>query len=420
MRVTLIQSGNALGGDAGLRYDPIARNLASGNGFSISAQAPYLPDGFDQPLYPLFIASVYWLFDYSVRAVRLIQGAIELATLWLVWRISISLGFSRIVGLVAVMIGLVCPFLPLFAGRLMTEVVATFLLTMTGYLLLMARERDKWCWWLFAGLSAGSCLLTRPDLLISLGLMATVTLLLRTGAGRFNRLGKQSALMAIGIILIMIPWCYRNYTAFGQLRPLGGVTAQTSLSYVKWLGTWVDDPRYQQEFWWGVWERGKAIEFPVEKLTADQVSSADKALKIAGAQGSFEGEPDRIFAELADSARQTDPFRVMLWLPVKRTAMAWLRMPGYLGNVRFKYAAYGFWLPFLILSAVGMVALIRDNRPALLILGAWVAGRAVLPIISVLAIEPRYQVEALPAGFIFTSILIISIGRVINIEKSIE
>lgn len=91
IRVTLIQRGDALSGDAGLRYDPIARNLASGHGFSKSKQAPYLPDDFDQPVYPLFIAAIYRLFDYSVSAVRLIQAAIELAILWLAWRITILL-----------------------------------------------------------------------------------------------------------------------------------------------------------------------------------------------------------------------------------------------------------------------------------------------------------------------------------------
>lgn len=419
IRVTLILGEDDLSGDAVFRYDPIARNLASGNGFSKSAQAPYLPDDFDQPLYPLLIAAIYRLFDFSITAVRLIQGAIELATLWLVWRISILLGLTRRVGLVAVMIGLVCPFLPLFTGRLLTEVAATFLLAVTGYLLLMARDRDGW-WWLAAGGSAGAGLLARPDLLISLSLMISAMLLLVSGKDQLKKIGRQAALVLIGIILIMVPWCYRNYTTFGQLRPLGGVTSQTSLTYVKWLGTWVDNPRYQQDFWWGIWERGKVIEFPTDKLSDQQISAAGRALKIAGDQGSFEGEPDMIFTELTDKARRSEPFKVFIWLPLKRTAMAWLRMPGYLENARLKIAAYGFWLLFLLFSALGLAVMFRENTAAFMIIGSWVAGRTVLPVISVLAIEPRYQIEALPACLILASSFIVTIFPIINIEKSIE
>lgn len=417
IRVTLIQRGDALSGDAGLRYDPIARNLASGHGFSKSKQAPYLPDDFDQPVYPLFIAAIYRLFDYSVSAVRLIQAAIELAILWLAWRITILLGLPRKVGISAVLIGLICPFIPLFAGRLLTEVVATFLLALTAFLLLTARERGGW-WWAAAGGSAATGLLTRPDLLISLGLMIAAALLQVTVDSGLKVALKPAAFLGISIILMMMPWCYRNYVTFGLFRPLGGVTAQTSLSYVKWLGTWVDDPRYQQDYWWRVWDRGKAISFPADKLTAEQAEAAGRALQIAGAQGSFEGEPDRILNEAYRLALRNDPLKIAVLLPVKRTVMAWLRMPGYLENALMKYVAYAFWLPFLVLSALGLAVSFRENKTAFLFLGAWVAGRTVLPIISVLAIEPRYQIEALPACFIASAFAAISIIKPIKKRMS--
>jgi hypothetical protein len=55
-RVGLIASGPLLHGDAGTRYDPLARNLALGNGFSQAQEPPYTVNDFDQPGYVGLVA----------------------------------------------------------------------------------------------------------------------------------------------------------------------------------------------------------------------------------------------------------------------------------------------------------------------------------------------------------------------------
>src|SRR5258707_1185660 len=66
--------------DSLTRYEPIARNLAAGHGFSRAAAPPYAPDGFNQPGYPLFLAAIYLAAGEDRRAVVLAQFGLELLT----------------------------------------------------------------------------------------------------------------------------------------------------------------------------------------------------------------------------------------------------------------------------------------------------------------------------------------------------
>ena len=404
MRIALIRQETLLTGDAAIRYDPIAKNLVNRNGFSKALVPPYTPDDFDQPLYPLIVAAIYAISNFSQAAVTIVQLLLELCTVWLIYLISLLLRLPVKVGYSAVLLALLCPVLPVFNGRILTEVPATFIITLSVYLLLSAKERGG-KWWFLSGVAMGAGLLTRPDLLISFGLLFAV---IAAFAWSSNRKSCLAGLMGaiLGSILMIAPWCYRNLKTFGELRPLGGVTSQVGLSYVKWLATWMDDPKYQQDYWWGAWDKGKTVSFPPYKLSLSERSVADQALSMAKAQGSFEGEPNWIFDNLTASAREQRPIKVFFVLPIRRTVMAWLRMPAYLEFTPAKVVFYLFWGAFLLLVSAGLMISAIKYKIALSVLFAWIAGRTLLPLISVLAIEPRYQIEAIPACIILASIAI--------------
>jgi 4-amino-4-deoxy-L-arabinose transferase-like glycosyltransferase len=398
----LWSAGPPVEGDAALRYDPIARNLLAGHGFSRSAQPPYQPDDFDQPLYPLFLAAIYGFTSGSPRAVTLVQAFLELVSLGLMLKIASALGLASSVSRLALALGLLCPFLPLISARLLTEALATCVLCLAVWFLSQAVCRGGRLWWGLAGASVAVCVLTRPDLVIAAIVMAAVAALI-VGRSRRGSALPEILIALVAFTLAMAPWLYRNYRAFGAFRPLGGVTAQLGSGYERWLATWMDDPKYQQDFWWRALDRAGSTDFPAGKIAPEVRTAAVAALTLAKTRGRFDGEPESVFTELASNAEQQRPLRTRLLLPLRRAIMAWLRMPAYLPAGPLKWAAYALWGPFLILVAAGVAVLARTSQGTCWMLGGWIAGRTVLPLMSVAAMEPRYQMEALPACFLLAS-----------------
>lgn len=409
IRVGVVSQGFRLEGDGALRYDPIARNLIAGNGFSRALSPPFTPDSFDQPLYPLFLAGIYLLSGESTISVAIFQLIIEALTLLLLGKTSSLMGLRSSTGRRALGLALVSPFLLLFIPRILTEVLATFLVVLAIYLMLLAWKTGRLGWWALAGAGAGLGILTRPDLIVVLALA-----MLYFGFLEWRKQGGQAIIVipvcAFCCLLVLVPWMVRNYRAFGELRPLGGVATQAQTDYADWLNTWLDDPKYLPAVWWNAMDRNTPIQFPEGLIPDHQEDAAINALKQAREQSGFEGGPGDAFARLTESAKEERPFYVRFMIPMRRVMKSWGRMPAYIENHYLKIVGYVFWVFLLGCSLVGAAVLLTTNREALGILCIWVLGRAVLPWISALAIEPRYQLEALPACFLLAAV---GIGEVI-------
>ncbi len=403
-------------GDAKLRYESLAQNIKSGHGFSRASESPYTPDDFDQPLYPGFVAAIYWLTSDSRKAVVIVQLLLELLILLLTVKIAASLNLSSAVIQVTLASGLLCPFLPIYSATLLTEVVATLALTATCFLLLQAIRQEEKKWWIMAGVSSGLCLLTRPDLSVAIAFLVIATLALIWRQG-FLYIAKRFAIFIIVVLLVVLPWMIRNYQVFHQVRLFGNVTAQVDQEYARWLDTWMDDPKFQERYWWNALDRNLPAVFPENKLSTEERPKAEEALRIAKEQGSFEGYPSEQFALLTAQAKKTRPFSVYVLTPLRRVALSWLRMTGYIANGFLKKVTYLYWLGLLGSAAVGLFLLVRQKQPLFLLLVVWLLGRTVLPLISAVAIEPRYMLEALPVCFILSGVAWANLGMLKSLKQ---
>lgn len=353
IRVAVAVQPTDLSGDAGSRYLPLATNLAHNHGFSLSTSSPYQVDDFNVPVYPLFVALVFIGTNDSIRAVVIAQLLVELLTVFILYLIARELGFSVNQQVAAVCLALLCPFLPLFAGKLLTEVLATFLLSL--FLLCLLRGR-----WAFAGLCGALALLTRPDLIIAVfGVFLVITIRSR----RF-----KGAMVALAFAFLPLSlWSLHNYLASGSFSPLGRVTEQTKSPYAQWLSTWLDDPKQVHAAWW---------------------------------QPPFDTPPDDELRERTREAWQQYPIRTAVYIPAKRTVMTWLRLPTYVQGHALKTLGYLFWIALSMAAVAGTAVLARRREWVLLLLLSLVAGRLILPFVSALGAEPRYVIECLPACFI--------------------
>jgi len=454
MRVCLLLTDVSLSGDAMKRYYPLAMNLLAGHGFSINSAPPYTPHGFDQPGYPVFVAAIFWVLRNNLYAVVLAQIVLELATLFLMVRIVRALKLPQPVEVLALASGLLCPFLTLWSTRLMTEVLATFAVTLACYtFVLAATERTRHAGaWVLCGLASGACMLIRPDLVIAVLLMAIVAAVTsgdessgyerpgyqKPDCGGWRRVSGRLATFALTVTLVMTPWTLRNYNQFGLVRPLGTVVDFQENGYIAWLGTWVDDTTFQQPYWWNVLKPIGPERFPSRQIPDDRERRrAMDAIALARRAKSFDGLPSRQFMALANEAKRRRPWQTEFMVPLRRTVMTWIRLPDYMPVQAFAvlplhapvWAAsvppkemqaglldvlHGVWKLLLICMLLGSLCSLFLARKGVAILFALILGRSLLPFVSGIGTEPRYLLEALPACFILMALGLILVAAVLS------
>ena len=179
-------------------YTAWAEKLSAGN-FSFAA-------GFQgNPLYPYFLALLYYLFGPSALFLRLIQHGLGLLTVLLLFFIGKKI-FSPAVGLLAGLFYAL--FLPaiFYEGWFLTASLAAFLTTL---LLALIPERPSGNRWFFCGIGAGLLTLARPSL-IPLALLVWIFL----SPGR--RKVKTALLFLAGFIVILLPYSLQYHHHWGD------------------------------------------------------------------------------------------------------------------------------------------------------------------------------------------------------------
>jgi 4-amino-4-deoxy-L-arabinose transferase-like glycosyltransferase len=201
-------------------YNSLAVNLVLHGEF---AHEPGQSTSIRPPLYPAFVAGIYWLAGVeNWQAVRLVQALLSLLTVVLLYRLGVEL-YSRRVALW--LAGLFCfyPSLLGFNNLLLTEVLFTFLLCLAVYVLALFFKTGSVLSLFQAGVCIGLASLTRSVLwLFPLVLCLYLLCVWRTNlARRFLGAGLLFAAFAATIA----PWTSRNTMlekTFTTIDSMGG------------------------------------------------------------------------------------------------------------------------------------------------------------------------------------------------------
>lgn len=233
----------AISSDAA-EYDRLARNLSAGRGFSPSAQAPYEPTMARDPFYPYILAAFYAIGGGSVTVALILQAILSAFTPLLVCALCRDVAraaglSSRQCWLAGWLIALY-PVLVVSSGYVLTEWLATLLLTAGMFLFVRAYLSGKAGWAAAAGAAFALLALTRaPAQLLPIGLAVLLLIgsLLRRLTRRlalFRDLGPSlrlaGALLA-AFVLALLPWSLRNHSLFGTY----GLTARTGQLWARAL-----------------------------------------------------------------------------------------------------------------------------------------------------------------------------------------
>src|SRR4051812_20723502 len=227
-------------------------------GFDLIHGYSFEPELRRPPGYALFAAATMLMLGDDLRAVAFAQHLLGVGTALLAYVLGRQT-FGRAAGLATGLLVALNGALIVSGQSIMTETLFTFLLLATLVLLLKAGNGGRWPWALLAGLMLGACALTRPvaQLLV---LVVPLAFLLGKhaampstdpsspplplagpwgsgphgrpqGAGRWGvRLLRQrwpvvrgTAVVGVGMLLVLGPWMVRNWAEHGTLSAAGGL-----------------------------------------------------------------------------------------------------------------------------------------------------------------------------------------------------
>lgn len=214
------------------RYHWLGVNLLTHGVFSTASEPPLHPDHVWSPLYPLFLATIYYFTGPVPQVIAFIQAVLDSVTVAVIFQLGYQIG-GRQVGLITALFYAMSPALWRFCNELLTEILFGFLLTvslwMLGRYLFSNRHRDILLFSIFIGLA----ILCKPN-----ALFVPILLLIVMAYKLFTRQRswwQGPVIAAIVTILILLPWIIRNHLAFG--RWFYTTTFEYNISYVSAVAT---------------------------------------------------------------------------------------------------------------------------------------------------------------------------------------
>lgn len=201
----------------------------------IVTELSFCGDTFRTPGYPLFIALFYALFGEAPWVVLLSQAFVDLATMYVIFKIG-QLVFTERVGLIAAAL-FACDTNTMFATTtLLTETLFVCVL-MTGlYCYLRALLRFELASACFGGLLLALATLIRPVAEYFFVILIVFALVWMTGTVK-SRL-KTAAILSLAFALAIAPWAYRNYALY-DTPSLSSIQGENLLFWqVTYVRTW--------------------------------------------------------------------------------------------------------------------------------------------------------------------------------------
>jgi hypothetical protein len=169
------------------------------------------------PGYPLFLATIYSLFDESYFTVQFIQNILNSLSPVLIFLIAGNLLTWR-VGTVTGLLAAVSHHFSYYSNFILPDSLCTLPILLAVYLFVFTKRRRFRIWWMYTiiGLLLGISVWLRPNaLLLGLFIALFARLFLR-----WKQQDNQIWIVAIASFLVITPITIRNYMIFGEFVPL--------------------------------------------------------------------------------------------------------------------------------------------------------------------------------------------------------
>lgn len=419
-------------------YEELARNWLDHGVYGLFLQGQLTPVDMRVPGYPAFLAAAYTLLGPVRLAVMTVQAAVDLMTCLLTALLAARLAPASqrtLVATAALWTAAMCPFTANYSAAVLTEVLATFLTTLSlmvfvciladPSLNLALRSLDRRTllsqagWWLLGGSLIGVGTLVRPEtplLLVAVGLTLSVRWWRRAD---WPKLALGVSWMAVGLLLPLTPWAARNTVTLGRVEFLAPRYAETNGDFIPrgfhgWTRTWMVRFRDAYLVTW------KLRQEPIllETLPGSAFDSGEERTRVAALLNHYNSDLqmtptlDHQFAILAGERTARRPLRTFVFIPLARTWMIWftprIELLPYSGDLwppgekwQRNRVDFGVTLGFGFLGFVyaGLalmgVSRCRTQSGVVLLMTFLVVRTAFLTQLQ--TVEPRYVIVCFPA-----------------------
>ena len=191
-------------------YNDLAVNLVEHGEFAFTSSVPtsLVPTSLRPPLYPAFVAGIYWLFGLeNWPAVGAIQALLSLGTVWIVYRLG-TVVYSTQVGLWAGALACFYPSLLGYNNLILSEVLFTFLLCSSLLALVRGLQNNSLATFAVSGVLLGLTALTRSVVWLFPTVLGLYLLAVVPG-GLWRRVA-AATLMCAAFAATIAPWAIRN------------------------------------------------------------------------------------------------------------------------------------------------------------------------------------------------------------------
>jgi len=204
-------------------YDKAAKALIAGQGFGEGYEFSqfFRKEYALTPLYPIFLAAIYFIFGPNFLAVRLVESLLGAFLCLLIYKIGKRV-FNETVGLWAGYISAIFPHLIFLCGLLYVENLFTFLLAAGLWFCFRWHDERRTAHIALASLLFGLACLGRPVVFAFYPFLALWMIFIVHGERR-NRIIATAVVVAI-TILTLAPWTIRNYLIFGKITPVSAAS----------------------------------------------------------------------------------------------------------------------------------------------------------------------------------------------------
>ncbi|MBN1353749.1 MAG: glycosyltransferase family 39 protein [Candidatus Omnitrophica bacterium] len=167
------------------------------------------------PLYPVFIAAIYKIFDQNRLAVRVIQAVIASLTVCLIYLTACRI-FNRQTALIAGIFSVFYATFVICAKLLYSETLFSFLLVLIIYLTIAAKRRGLVLFSALGFLCGFLTLVKATGLFVPFIIIFLSAIEVKRRRLSLKRFIKVSAVLLISFASFVLPWTARNYKAYGK------------------------------------------------------------------------------------------------------------------------------------------------------------------------------------------------------------
>lgn len=202
-----------------VHYDKAAKAIIAGQGFGEGYEFSqfFRKEYALTPLYPVFLAAIYFVCGPSFLAVRLVESILGALLCLLVYKIGRRV-FNETAGLWAGYAAAVFPHLIFLCGLLYVENLFTLLLALGLWFCLRWYDERRTAHIVLASLMFALACLGRPVVFAFYPFFALWMIFIAPGANRPKIQALATAL--ITTVVALAPWTVRNYVIFGKITPV--------------------------------------------------------------------------------------------------------------------------------------------------------------------------------------------------------